>query len=101
MERYVESFREPARADAVVQLYRYYQRALREAVAGRWRDARLTVPTLLVFGARDRYLSPKLLAGYEPFTDDMRVELVEDAGHFIVDERPELVIERAREFLLG
>ena len=99
--RYVDSFREPARADAVVQLYRYYQRALREAVSGRWRDARLTVPTLLLFGARDRYVSPKLLPGYEPFTDDMRVELVGDSGHFVVDERPELVIERAREFLLG
>ena len=101
VERYVESFREPGRADAVVQLYRYYQRALREAVSGRWRDARLTVSTLLVFGARDRYVSPKLLSGYEPFTDDMRLELVGDSGHFVVDERPELVIERAREFLLA
>jgi pimeloyl-ACP methyl ester carboxylesterase len=27
----------------------------------------------------------------------MRLELVEDAGHFIVEERPELVAERALE----
>ena len=30
----------------------------------------------------------------------MRVELVPDSGHFIVNELPELVIERAREFLI-
>ncbi len=99
IETYVDSFREPARADSVVQLYRYYQRAFREGLARRWRDARLTVPTLLLFGQRDRYVSPRLLPGYEPHADQMRVELVADSGHFIVDEKPELVVERARRFL--
>jgi pimeloyl-ACP methyl ester carboxylesterase len=99
IERYVSSFREPARAEAITQLYRYYQRVFREAIGGRWRDARLTVPTLLLFGERDRYVSPKLLPGFEPYADDMRVELVPDSGHFVVDEKPELVVERARGFL--
>jgi pimeloyl-ACP methyl ester carboxylesterase len=98
-EMYVDSFREPPRADAVCQLYRYYQRAVREGLAQRWRDARLSVPTLLVFGERDRYVSPKLLPGYERHADDMRVELVPDSGHFVVNEKPELVVERVREFL--
>jgi pimeloyl-ACP methyl ester carboxylesterase len=31
----------------------------------------------------------------------MQVELVPDSGHFIVDERPDLVIERTREWLSG
>jgi pimeloyl-ACP methyl ester carboxylesterase len=97
---YVDGFREPARANAIVHLYRYYQRALREALSRRWRDARLTVPALLLFGAADRYVSPRLLDGYEPHADEMRVELVGASGHFLVDEKPELVIERAREFLL-
>ncbi len=99
IEMYVDSFREPARADAIVQLYRYYQRAFRESLAQRWRDARLTVPTLLLFGERDRYVSPRLLPGYEPHADQMRVELVPDSGHFIVDEKPGLVVERVRGFL--
>jgi pimeloyl-ACP methyl ester carboxylesterase len=100
IELYVDSFREPARADAIVHLYRYYQRAFREGLARRWRDARLTVPTLILFGERDRYVSPRLLAGHEPHADEMRVELVPDCGHFIVNEKPGLVIERAREFLV-
>lgn len=96
---YADSFREPARAEAIVGLYRYYQRAVREGMSGRWRHERLTVPTLLLFGARDRYISTRLLPGYEPYADDMRLELVPDSGHFIVDERPELVIDRARQWL--
>jgi hypothetical protein len=38
-----------------------------------------------------------MLTGYEHHADDMKVELVGDSGHFIADERPELVAERARE----
>jgi len=99
VELYAESFQEPARAQAIAKLYRYYQRALREGISGRWRRERLAAPTLLLFGERDRYLTPRLLPGYEPYADDMRVELVPDSGHFIVEEKPDLVIERTREWL--
>jgi pimeloyl-ACP methyl ester carboxylesterase len=98
-EIYARSFREPDRAQAVVELYRYYQRVVWESVRGRWRGHRLDRPTLLLFGERDTSLSTKLLPGYESHADDMRVELVPDSGHFIVDEKPELVIERAGEWL--
>jgi pimeloyl-ACP methyl ester carboxylesterase len=101
IEIYSRSFREPARVQAIVELYRYYQRALGEGIRGRWRQHRLASPTLLLFGERDISLSTKLLPGYEPYTDDMRVELVSDSGHFVVDEKPDLVIERARDFLAG
>ena len=100
-EVYSRSFREPARAQAVVELYRYYQRVVLETVRGRWQAHRLSPPTLLLFGERDVSLSTKLLPGYEAHADDMRVELVPDSGHFIVDEKPELVIERSRRWLSG
>jgi pimeloyl-ACP methyl ester carboxylesterase len=101
MEIYARSFREPDRAQAVVELYRYYQRVVVESVRGRWRSHCLAAPTLLLFGEGDVSLSTKLLPGYESHADDMRVELVPDSGHFIVDERPDLVIERTREWLGG
>ena len=68
-------------------------------VRGRYADARLTVPTLLVFGVDDFVLRPQMLAGYQRHADEMRVELVDGCGHFIADERPDLVADRAREFL--
>jgi len=97
-EIYTRSFREPARARATVELYRYYQRVAWEIVRGTWRRRRLLRPTLLLFGARDASLSTKLLPGYEAYADEMRVELA-DSGHFIVDEKPELVIPSARSWL--
>ncbi len=47
--------------------------------------------------ARGLELCPELLDGYERHAGDMEVELVGDSGHFIADERPELVGARARE----
>jgi pimeloyl-ACP methyl ester carboxylesterase len=99
MDGYVDSFRDRSRALAASKLYRYYQRALRESIAGRWRDHRLTVPTRILFGERDRYVSPKLLAGYQPHADDMDVELVPNSGHFIAEEQPDLVVTRLRSFV--
>ena len=99
---YADTFREPVRARAMSKLYRYYHRVFLQAVHGGFRSERLTVPTLLLFGKLDRAISYRLVehdAGDR--ADDFRVELVPDAGHFIVNERPELVSERAQEFLAG
>jgi pimeloyl-ACP methyl ester carboxylesterase len=101
LEIYVGRLRQPERALASSKLYRNYQRLLLAAARGTYRKLRLTVPTRIVFGAQDRYVSTRLLEGYEPYADDMEVELVPDSGHFIVNEKPELVIERARALLAG
>jgi pimeloyl-ACP methyl ester carboxylesterase len=98
IDAYVDSLRTPERARAVHHLYRYYQRTFRDGLRGRWRSQRLTVPTLLLWGDRDRYLSTRLTEGYEPYADRMTTEIVAHSGHFIVDERPELILDRALTF---
>ncbi|HST54792.1 MAG TPA: alpha/beta hydrolase [Solirubrobacteraceae bacterium] len=91
---------EPARACAGVQLYRTFNlRELIPLVTGRYAKQRLTTPTLLLFGSEDFAMTPGQLDGYERHADDMRVELVPGCGHFIADERPELVAERALAFM--
>jgi pimeloyl-ACP methyl ester carboxylesterase len=40
-----------------------------------------------------------MLGGFEGHADDISVEVVRDAGHFIVDEHPDLVLERIRDFM--
>ncbi len=91
---------EPARARAAVKLYRtFYFHEFLPVGLGRYRAARLTVPTRILFGADDFALSTRLLRGHEPHADDLEVELVPGCGHFIADERPELVAKRARSFL--
>jgi pimeloyl-ACP methyl ester carboxylesterase len=93
-----DKFTEPARARAAVQMYRVFNlREVPKMARGRYADARLTVPTRLIFGTGDAALNHQILAGSERQADDMTVEKVDGCGHFIVDELPDLVAERARE----
>jgi pimeloyl-ACP methyl ester carboxylesterase len=96
---YADSFRDPRRAQAVSSLYRYYQRAFAEGIRGRWRSRRLPVPTLMLFGERDLYITTRALPGFESNADEMELELIPDSGHFLVDEKPDLVARRALAFL--
>ncbi|HEX8752437.1 MAG TPA: alpha/beta hydrolase [Solirubrobacterales bacterium] len=96
---FADNLAEPARARAAVQMYRTFNlREVAPIVRGRYAEARLRVPTLMVFGEDDFVLRPQMLGGYQRHAEDMRVELVSGCGHFIADERPELVAARAREF---
>jgi len=99
LDAFAAPYDDPARAAAASKLYRSFQlRDMPALAAGRYNRLRCRVPVLTLFGVNDFAQTTKLLEGYEEHADDMRVELVDDTGHFIVDERPELVIERALEF---
>jgi len=96
---FADNLAEPSRAKAAVQMYRVFNlRELLPILRGRYAEQRLTVPTRMLFGTDDAAIHTDLLAGYEAHVDDMEIEFVADCGHFIADERPELVAERARAF---
>ncbi len=102
LNSYTSRLRDPARAYASVNLYRTF--LLREFVPmirGRYLAPRLSTPALMLFGVRDFALSTALLKGYEPYVDDLKVELVPNCGHFIAEDHPELVTRRALEFFAG
>ena len=98
---FAERLAQPARAEAASQLYRAYMRTLRGALGRAAPEPRLTVPARLLFGARDFAISKSLLRGHEEHADDLEIELVADSGHFLVDEKPELVADRALAFFGG
>lgn len=96
MDVYLDRLAQPERAHASVQVYR--ELLLREGpawLAGRYAGHRLEVPTLMLFGEADIAISTSMLMGFEEHADDMRLELVPGVGHFIADERPDLVVEAA------
>jgi len=97
VELYASQFRDPARAGAAASLYRYYFRTM--LGGGGLAKEHLTVPTRLLFGTGDVAISTRLVRdGWQGHADDMEVELVDDSGHFIVNEKPDLVAQRALEF---
>lgn len=99
VELFLFPLREPEHARAGSATYRrLILPELVRFINGAYRGTRLTTPTLVLIGAADPALRPEFISGYEPYVDDLEVEFVEGASHFIADERPDLVVERALEF---
>lgn len=96
---YSSQLREPSRARASVQIYRTFQlRDLPWMMSGRYRRIGLRTPTLVLHGLDDHVVRPSNLSGYERYASRLSVEFVEGGGHFIVDERPDVVLERTLSF---
>jgi len=60
---------------------------------------RVAVPTLVVWGMRDKALLPVQLGGLDTLVDDLRIAATPDAGHFIPWERPDFVVAAIRDFI--
>jgi pimeloyl-ACP methyl ester carboxylesterase len=77
---YTAALRDPARARAGEQLHwQFVLHDIPALVGGRDRNRRLTVPTLILGGARDPVTPPTVLAGSERHADDLMVEVVPGA----------------------
>jgi pimeloyl-ACP methyl ester carboxylesterase len=77
-----------------VQLYRQFVVDETPALAAAVKGRRIELPVRLLFGRRDTAQDTRQLRGLRPHAPDSRIELV-DASHWIVDERPDLVADRA------
>jgi pimeloyl-ACP methyl ester carboxylesterase len=99
LEAFEAPLRDRERAAVTAKYYRTFQaHDLPLLMRRHWREYRLTVPTLMLHGTGDFAIPPSSLRGFEPYADDMRIEFVQDTGHFIVDARPDVVAARALEF---
>ncbi|HWM09638.1 MAG TPA: alpha/beta hydrolase [Solirubrobacteraceae bacterium] len=97
-EAYVARLQRPASAVATKLLYRSYLRTAGIVLARRGHErGRLEPPTHFLFGTNDLAIPHRLLDGIERHCDDLELELVPDSGHFIAEEKPELVARRAAE----
>jgi pimeloyl-ACP methyl ester carboxylesterase len=98
-EIFLGQFREPERARASVQYYRSFQlREIPALLRGRYRGSRLSTPTKVLFGTGGQVMDARALDASSRLADAMDYELVDGAGHFIADQRPDLVLDRALSF---
>lgn len=61
--------------------------------------APITTPTLVIWGEKDTALLTGNLEGLDQFVKPLKIERVTDGSHWVVHEKPALVIERIRKFL--
>jgi pimeloyl-ACP methyl ester carboxylesterase len=100
MALYRACMREPGHAVAGSRWYRTFQtREMLRWMRGEYDSIRVDVPVRWLSGTRDPVLVPALLDGYADRCADFEVELVDGVGHWIVDQAPELVLDRLRAFL--
>jgi pimeloyl-ACP methyl ester carboxylesterase len=98
-EAFLAPLRQPERARAGSALYRRVILPEMRRIATRaYRESRLTVPTRVLYGPADPAIVPEMYSGYEAYADDLTVEPIEGAGHFLADERPDAVADRILAF---
>ncbi len=96
---YREAWSRPGALTGMLNWYRAAE--LSSSGAGKAPAAPVEVPTLVVWGERDRYLLPGNLDGLDERVEDLEVVRIPDAGHWVVHERPERVGELVETFLAG
>jgi pimeloyl-ACP methyl ester carboxylesterase len=89
-----------SRPGALTAAINYYRAAfLRLHSLGR-QVRPITVPTLLIWGERDRYLGLRNTEGLEPWVPNLRLARLPNASHWIQNDAPEEVNRLMVEFLL-
>ena len=71
----------------------FLTKEVRELASGGFRDATMPQPAVLFCGVADPVVRPDALGGYEDNAPNMRIEVVEDAGHWLPEEAPEALLE--------
>jgi epoxide hydrolase 4 len=95
LEAYQAAVRKPGAATGMLNYYRN----LFGAVGPARRLGKIEVPTLVVWGVGDVALGLELTEGLDRYAANLTLFRVADAGHFVHQERPEIVNLHMRQFL--
>ena len=99
IRRYVEAIDRPGALTAGMNFYRA---AVRRNPLRTVRDVRPTVcPTMIVWGERDSYLTPRLTEGLERWVPNLRIERLSEVSHWVQRDAPEQLNELLVDFLRG
>jgi pimeloyl-ACP methyl ester carboxylesterase len=99
LEMFLAPLRQPERARAGSALYRrLILPEVRRISMRAYQNRHLTTPTRVIYGAAEPGVTPDVMGGHEAYADDLSVEAVEGAAHFLVDARPDAVADRILAF---
>jgi pimeloyl-ACP methyl ester carboxylesterase len=94
MERYREAWSQPGAVRSMIHWYRAALRSQPERPA----SPRVRVPTLLLWGRKDRFLGAEMAQPSIDLCDDGHLEFIDEASHWLQHEEPERVNRRILEF---
>lgn len=86
-ERYRTAWAKPGAITGMINWYRATIRPSRRSTA----LGRIRVPTLLIWGQQDRYLSYEMAPLSAKLCEDVRLVTFEDATHWVLHDKPEKV----------
>lgn len=84
---------------AIRGMVNWYRAALQRPVRVGGSASRITVPTLILWGVKDKYLGREMATQSLGHCDDARLEWLEDATHWLHHERAELVNRLIGDFI--
>jgi pimeloyl-ACP methyl ester carboxylesterase len=101
-ERDLELFDAPMRSPEGVRtttsVYRsFLMQDVPKLLRGEYKKLTVEQPARLVVGSKDIVFAGSDLLGFEENAPNLELHRVEGVGHFLPEERPELVVEHARE----
>ncbi len=63
--------------------------------------AAITVPTMVIWGEKDRYLLPGNLEDLDRYVTNIVIKRIPDGSHWVIHEKPALINAYVREFIEG
>ncbi len=109
-QRYIDVWSKPGRLNAMLNWYRASPMAVPEPGATVAPNKllqvgphkyRITMPHLLVWGENDQALRPSARDNLAPFCDDLSVQIIADADHWILHSHGDIIAERIAEYATG
>jgi pimeloyl-ACP methyl ester carboxylesterase len=96
LQRYRDAMSKPGALTAALN---YYRNIFRAPISLSGNNATVSAPTLLIWGTQDVALDIAMTYGLEKWVPAIRVERIPDSGHWVQQEKPDLVNRLMLEFL--
>jgi len=105
-QAYIEAWSEPG---ALTGGLNYYRAVHLGSFTGESNDSlsadpsvfMVNVPTLVIWGEKDKWLLTGNLEGLEKYVPDLTIKRIPDGSHWVIHEKPGLVNSYIREFIEG
>ncbi|MEW6730105.1 MAG: alpha/beta hydrolase [Acidobacteriota bacterium] len=102
IDRLATAIDQPGALTAMINYYRAgFRRCFDRALFKQLASSQIEMPTLIIWGEQDRFLVRGNTEGLQRWVKDLTVKYLPDSGHWVQQEKPEIVNELLKEFLLA